>query len=122
MRRIKDTKLENSIQNRHHHQGYIKAEYYRWRRWGLLANVRGRLFSDWLIDPTTDDKGYAYRIWDVYMSKSLVRGLSAFVKPVENLFDSRDEKLQQDPPTYDRPGLRAHGSRIKLALHIIARE
>ena len=95
----KDTALD--LTNRHHHQGYIKAEYYR-RRWGFLANVRGELFSDWLIDPTTDDKGFAYRIWDVYMSKSLIRGLSAF-GTVENLFDSRDAKLQQDPPTYDRP-------------------
>jgi outer membrane receptor for ferrienterochelin and colicins len=112
----KDTGLE--LTNRHHHQGYIKAEYYR-RRWGLLANVRGRLFSDWLIDPTTDDKGYAYRIWDVYMSKSLVRGLSAF-GTVENLFDSRDEKLQQDPPTYDRPD---YGRTFRIGLrYTFARE
>jgi outer membrane receptor for ferrienterochelin and colicins len=105
----KDTDLD--LANRHHHQGFLKAEYNR-RPWGLLANVRGRLFSDWLLDPTTNHKAFGYRVWDVYLSKSLVRGLSAF-GTIENLLDSRDKKLEQDPPSYDRAD---YGRTLRIGL------
>jgi hypothetical protein len=46
------------------------------------------------------------------LSKSLVRGLSAF-GTIENLLDSRDKKLEQDPPSYDRAD---YGRTLRIGL------
>ena len=86
---------------RHRHQGYVKADYNN-PRWGLLMNVRGTFFSKWPLNPAQGTYGYGYQIWDAYSSKNLSRGLQAFLA-IDNLADSRDQKLALASPTFDRP-------------------
>ncbi len=56
----KDTGLE--LTNRHHHQGYIKAEYYR-RRWGLLANDAREIVQR--LADRSDDRRQGIRLSDL---------------------------------------------------------
>ena len=99
-----DTIDHTWLPNRNRNQGHIKLEYSK-TRWGLLANVRGTFFSDWLAaaasDGTPADWAYGYAIWNLYASKTLGRGLQIF-GAIDNLADSRDKKLEQNPPSYDR--------------------
>lgn len=89
---------------RSRHQGHVKLEY-ALPAWGLVANVRGTFFGKW---PTSSDENgpsdfaYAYQIWNVYASKTLARGVRVFAA-VDNLGDSRDRKLTEAQPTFDRP-------------------
>lgn len=89
------------LPQRHRHQGYVKADYNN-PRWGLLANVRGTFFSRWPLNPAVGTYGYGYQIWDAYASKRLPRGLQAFLA-IDNLADSRDQKLSLAAPAFDRP-------------------
>lgn len=90
---------------RNRHQGHVMFEYTR-PRWGLTTNIRGTFFSKW---PTENNEGspstdwaYGYQIWNFYLSKTLGRGIRAFGS-IDNLMDSRDQKLTQNPPSFDRP-------------------
>jgi outer membrane receptor for ferrienterochelin and colicins len=89
---------------RSRHQGHVKLEY-ALPAWGLVANVRGTFLGKW---PTSSDEtgpsdfAYAYQIWNLYASKMLARGVRVFAA-VDNLGDSRDRKLTDAQPTFDRP-------------------
>jgi outer membrane receptor for ferrienterochelin and colicins len=90
------------LANRNRHQGHIKLEYSK-ARWGLVANIRGTFFSRW---PTATAEGadgwaYGYAIWSMYGSKSLSHGLTLFAA-IDNLANSRDPKLEETPPSFDR--------------------
>lgn len=89
------------LPQRHRHQGYIKAEYTNSRQ-GLVANVRGTLFSKWPLNPSQGTYGYGYQIWDLYASKRLPHGIQAF-GAIDNLADSTDRKTGNPQPTFDRP-------------------
>ena len=89
------------LPQRHRHQGYLKAEYNN-RRWGALTNLRGTFFSKWPLNPMAGTYGYGYQIWDLYASKRLGAGFQAF-GAIDNLADSRDRKLDNPVPTFDRP-------------------
>lgn len=92
------------LPNRNRNQGHIKLEYAK-ARWGLLANVRGTFFSNWLAAAASDgspaDWASGYAIWNLYASKTLGHGLQMF-GAIDNLANSRDNKLEQNPPSYDR--------------------
>lgn len=99
-----DSVNETWLPFRNRHQGHIKLEYAK-PRWGFVGNIRGTFFSKY---PTASADGgpaayaYGYQIWNLYGSKSLVRGLRGFAA-IDNLADSRDRKLSQDTPSFDRP-------------------
>jgi outer membrane receptor for ferrienterochelin and colicins len=92
------------LPNRNRNQGHIKLEYAK-ARWGLLANVRGTFFSNWLAAAVSDgspaDWAYGYASWNLYASKTLGHGLQMF-GAIDNFTNSRDQKLEQTPPSYDR--------------------
>ncbi|HWB85090.1 MAG TPA: TonB-dependent receptor [Bryobacteraceae bacterium] len=92
------------LPNRNRNQGHIKLEYAK-PRWGLLANIRGTFFSNWLVAAASDgspaDWAYGYAIWNLYASKTLGHGLQIF-GAIDNFANSRDRKLEQNPPSYDR--------------------
>lgn len=89
------------LPQRHRHQGYVKAEYSS-RRLGVIANLRGTLLSKWPLNPAAGTYGFGYQIWDVYASKKLPRGIQAYTA-VDNLANSRDRKLGNAVPSFDRP-------------------
>lgn len=80
--------------------GYLRTEYVS-RRIGLIANIRGNFFGKWLIDPSSGTHEQAYALWNLYVSKDITRGLQAY-GAINNLANSRDSLLNQNPPTYDR--------------------
>jgi outer membrane receptor for ferrienterochelin and colicins len=88
------------LPNRHRHQGYVKTEYHNARH-GFTANLRGSLFSSWLLDGSSFEKDDAYGIWSIYGSKTLWRGISAYAA-IENVFDSTDPLLRGAQPIYYR--------------------
>lgn len=103
---------------RNRHQGYIKLEYAR-PRWGLTTNIRGTFFSRW---PTQTEPGsdpanwaYGYQIWSFYLSKALGHGVRAF-GAIDNLANSKDQKLTQSSPSYDRPD---YGRTFRVGLNYI---
>ena len=71
-------------------------------RLGLLANVRGTFFSNWLLNPATGTRALGYNLWDFYISKDLPHGTQAYFS-IDNFMDSRDEKLSLSTPGFDRP-------------------
>ena len=97
----KDQATGLGLPQRHRHQGYVRTEFYN-PRWGLLANVRGSFFNKWLLNPAAGTSAYGYGIWDFYTSKTLPHGTQAYFA-IDNLGDSRDQKLSLATPTYDRP-------------------
>ena len=66
------------------------------------ANLRGSMYSSYLLSAATGARGYPYRIWDTFASKHLVRGLTLYAT-VDNIFGSTDQKLLLPVPTFDRP-------------------
>ncbi len=90
---------------RNRHQAHVKLEYAK-ARWGLVTNLRGTFYSKWPNGTNSGDPiqdyGYAYQIWNFYASKSIARGLRMF-GAIDNLADSRDQKLEQSQPSFDRP-------------------
>jgi len=95
----KNTRLR--LPQRHRHQGYVRTEYMN-QRLGLLANLRGTFFSRWLLNPAANTSAFGYSMWDFYLSKNLPRGVQ-FYFAVDNLANSRDQKLELATPTFDRP-------------------
>lgn len=85
----------------HKHQGYVKTEYNN-ARWGLSTNVRGSFYSKWWLNPATGTRAFGYGIWDFYISKNMRRGTQAYFS-IDNLANSRDQKLALATPTFDRP-------------------
>lgn len=88
------------LTERSRHQGYLKAEY-ALNRWGLIANIRANFFGSWLVDSTSGLREPSYAIWRVYASKNLVHGLQLYAA-IDNLTNSKDSLLNQNPPSYDR--------------------
>ncbi|MBK9170840.1 MAG: TonB-dependent receptor [Bryobacterales bacterium] len=89
------------LPQRHRHQGFVRTEYNN-PRWGLLANLRGTFFSNFLLNPAQGTRAFGYAIWDAYASKRLTRNVE-FYGSVDNLANSRDRKLNLPTPTFDRP-------------------
>jgi outer membrane receptor for ferrienterochelin and colicins len=89
------------LAQRHRHQGYVRTEYVN-TRLGVVANVRGTFFGNWLLNPAQDTRGFGYSLWDFYASKDMPRGVQ-FYLAVDNLANSRDQKLSLPTPTFDRP-------------------
>lgn len=90
-----------SLTQRHRHQGFVAGEYFH-RRSGLLLNLRGSLFSSYLLNAQTGARAFPYRIWDLYGSKRLRFGTTVY-GAIDNLFESTDRKLRQPTPAFDRP-------------------
>ncbi|HTV56429.1 MAG TPA: TonB-dependent receptor, partial [Terriglobia bacterium] len=88
------------LPNRSRNQGFAEVRYNDPTH-GFTANLRGSLFSSWLLDET-GDRAAGYGIWSLYGSKRLRRGASFYVA-IDNLFNSRDPALHDNPPTYNRP-------------------
>lgn len=100
-----DSVTHSWLPYRSRHQGHIKLEYAK-PRWGLVTNIRATFFSKWPTETgpgtTSTDYAYGYQIWNLYVSKSLGRGIRAF-GAIDNFANSRDRKLTQAQPSYDRP-------------------
>jgi outer membrane receptor for ferrienterochelin and colicins len=85
------------LPERFKHQGFIKLAYNDDRR-GLQANIRASLYSNWKASSQSNralqgelpEPGF--QLFDVFVSKTLHRGLNAFVS-VENLFDNKDPNI-----------------------------
>ncbi len=97
----KDKGTGLGLPQRHRYQGFVRSEYMN-QKLGVLANVRGTFFSNWLLNPAAGTRAFGYSIWDFYASKNLPRGLQ-FYFSIDNFGDSRDQKLALATPTYDRP-------------------
>jgi outer membrane receptor for ferrienterochelin and colicins len=100
-----DATSHSWLPNRNRHQGHIKLEYAK-PRLGFVANIRGTFFSSWYTGAAnaggTPDKAFGYQIWSIYSSKELKWGVRAF-GAIDNLADSRDPKLNDPQPSFDRP-------------------
>jgi outer membrane receptor for ferrienterochelin and colicins len=97
----RDTGTKLGLPQRHKHQGYVKTDYVH-ARWGLSANLRGSFYSKWWLNPASGTRAFGYGIWDLYVAKNLRRGAQAYFS-VDNLSNSRDQKLALATPTFDRP-------------------
>lgn len=80
--------------------GFVRAEY-TMNRLGMVANIRGNFFGKYLIEDNPTEHEQAYALWDLYASKTVRHGLQAY-GTIDNLGNSRDSLLSQNPPTYDR--------------------
>lgn len=78
--------------------GYVRAEYVS-RKLGIITNIRGNFFGKWLLANGGHEQAYA--LWNFYASKDIAHGLQAYGS-IDNLANSRDSMLSQNPPTYDR--------------------
>ncbi len=91
---------KQTLTERSRNSGYFRTEYVS-NRLGIIANIRGNFFGRYLITPSPVRHEEAYAMWNLYASKDIVRGIQAY-GAIENLGDSRDSLLTQNPPTYDR--------------------
>ncbi|MCU0226016.1 MAG: TonB-dependent receptor [Bryobacterales bacterium] len=89
------------LPQRHRHQGLFRLDYLR-QKDGFFASLRGAYFSRWPINPAQGTFGFGYQMWDAYTEKNLPKRLTVF-GAVDNLMDSRDRKLDNPQPTFDRP-------------------
>lgn len=96
----RDTGTNLALPQRHRHQGYVKGEYVN-AAWGLSTNIRGSFYSSWWLNPAAGTSAYGYGIWDFYISKNMRHGTQAYFS-IDNLGNSRDKKLGNTPPTFDR--------------------
>lgn len=97
----RDKLTGRGLPQRHKHQGFARFDYNN-RPLGIYANVRGTLFGDWWLNPAAGTRGSGYNVWDFYLAKDLPRGLQAY-GAIDNFADSRDTKLANPTPTFDRP-------------------
>jgi outer membrane receptor for ferrienterochelin and colicins len=97
----KDLVSKLALTQRHRHQGFFKTEYLN-TKLGLQSNIRGTFFSSWYLNAATGTRGFGYGIWDFYISKNLPRGVQSYFT-IDNLGDSRDQKLSLATPAFDRP-------------------
>jgi len=96
----RDVTDQGEITGASRNSGFVRAQY-TVNRLGIVANIRGNLFGKYLIESSPIEHEQAYALWNLYASKSLRRGLEAY-GTINNLGDSRDSLLSQNPPTYDR--------------------
>lgn len=95
----RDDLTDLRLTGRNRHQGNIRAT---WRQptIGLVVNLRGMFYSDWVAARATvngqpqDTIAPGYNLWDLYASQRVLRGLSAFAA-IDNLADSQDPNLGQ---------------------------
>lgn len=99
------------LAQRHRYQGFIGTEYAT-PRWGLTTNLRGTMFSPWLLNAATGTRAYGYSLWDLYAAKRLPRGATLFAA-IDNLLNSTDRKLREATPSFDRPEF-GRGFRVGL--------
>jgi outer membrane receptor for ferrienterochelin and colicins len=92
----RDDVTEMPLTGRHDHHGYLRAT---WRLpIGLIANVRGQFYSEWIAARATvngqvvDTIAPGYTIWDAYVSQRAFRSLSLFAA-VDNLADNQDANV-----------------------------
>jgi outer membrane receptor for ferrienterochelin and colicins len=95
-----DVTDKQTLAERSRNSGYVRTEYVS-QRLGLVANIRGNFFGKYLIDSDSGTQEKAYALWNFYASKDITRGLQAYGS-IDNLADSRDSLLAQNPPSYDR--------------------
>lgn len=107
----KDLDTNLGLPQRHRHQGFVRTEYFN-TRLGILTNLRGTFFSNWLLNPATGTRGLGYSVWDFYVSKNLPRGAQTYFT-VDNLANSRDQKLALATATFDRPD---YGRQYRIGL------
>ncbi len=108
-----DVTDKQTLTERSRNSGYFRTEYVS-NRLGLVANIRGNFFGKYLINPSPAENEQSYAIWNLYASKDIRLGLQAtnssgevhvglqVYGAIENLGNSRDSLLSQNPPTYDR--------------------
>lgn len=84
------------LTGRHQHHGYVRAT---WRHSiGLVANVRGQFYSEWIAARATvggrpqDTIAPGFSVWDAYVSQRIVRAISVFAV-IDNLADAQDPNL-----------------------------
>ena len=106
-----DRNTRLGLPQRHRHHGQTRLDY-AIPRWGVIANLRGSLYSHWLLNAATGTRGLPFQIWDAFAAKDLRRGLQTFAA-IDNLNNSRDGKLQQIPASFDRPD---YGRTFRLGL------
>jgi len=106
-----DRNTRLGLPQRHRHHGQTRLDY-AIPRWGVIANLRGSLYSHWLLNAATGTRGLPFQIWDAFAAKDLRRGLQTFAA-IDNLNNSRDGKLQQNPASFDRPD---YGRTFRLGL------
>lgn len=84
------------LTGRHTHHAYVRAT---WRHAiGLVANVRGQFYSEWIAARATvngqpqDTVAPGFAVWDAYVSQRIVDAISIFAA-VDNLADAQDPNL-----------------------------
>lgn len=94
------TRLRLTGRNQHH--GHVRAT---WRHpAGLVANVRGMFYGNWVAARATvngqpqDSIAPGYALWDLYASQRVIRGINLFAA-VDNLADTQDPNLGKLGPT-----------------------
>ncbi|OFV90542.1 MAG: hypothetical protein A3H95_13600 [Acidobacteria bacterium RIFCSPLOWO2_02_FULL_64_15] len=92
-----DTGLDLIGRNRHH--GTLRLDWTP-ARTGVRANLRGSFYSSWIVSRTgtVETRAPRFALWDVTVSKSLVRGAEAF-GAIDNLTDSQDPNTGLTTPT-----------------------
>lgn len=95
-----DVTDKDTLTERSRNQGYLRTEYVS-NRLGMVANIRGNFFGRYLIDAASGTHEKAYALWNLYASKDIRAGLQAY-GAIDNLGNSTDSLLNQNPPTYDR--------------------
>lgn len=94
----RDKQTGQDLPFRHRHQGLVKLAWAD-EKLGLRTNLRGTFYSHWFISSAEVARGY--QLWDWYIAKRLLRGTEFFLA-IDNMWDSRDPKLNRVPPVFDR--------------------
>ena len=98
----RDRATNSYLSQRHRHHGNFRL-WWTTERWGgLRTNFRGTYFGKWPISGRAGTVvSEAYQMWDWYGAKPIKAGVEAYVA-LDNLFDSTDARLRQEPPTFYR--------------------
>jgi outer membrane receptor for ferrienterochelin and colicins len=92
-----------ALTGRNRQQGTIRLDWTP-QRLGLRANLRGGFYSSWIVARTTtaagtvDTRAPAFALWDLSVSKRLIRGSEVFVA-IDNLANSQDPNTGLLSPT-----------------------
>ena len=93
----RDAATDLRLTGRSDHQGSVRATW-RHAASGFAANVRGVFASGWVAARATvagqpiDTMAPGYAVWDAYVSRRVVRGITAFVA-IDNLADNQDPNV-----------------------------
>jgi outer membrane receptor for ferrienterochelin and colicins len=92
----RDDRTGLRLTGRNEHQGSVRAT---WRHpIGLVANVRGMFFGDWVAARATvngqpqDTLAPGYGVWDLFVSQRILHGVNAFAA-IDNVADAQDPNL-----------------------------